>query len=269
MSSGNDQRLKTPFGNGQKQRVVASNCNVYSSNEPDSQIATQALFGESLTVYQFNESLAQVQLDRDRYVGWVDHRCLSATTLEPNVKVAARLAIAYSHPDLKSRPLVSLSYGALARLEEEKEDFGFCAESGWVFRQHYRKLDHYEHDPASVAETYINAPYQWGGRDSRGIDCSGLAQQAFEACNILLPRDTDMQFGFCSNQLEWNDNIDLERNDLIFWKGHVAIVRDKETIIHATAKYMCVVTEPIDSALSRIAESEGLPIGVHRYRIGE
>ena len=42
----------------------------------------------------------------------------------------------------------------------------------------------------------------------------------------------------------------LVRGDLVFWKGHVAIARDGETLIHANAHHMATVIEPIEPAAS-------------------
>lgn len=260
-----DPRLKQPEGIGRKYQVIAEYANVFTSDDADSTIATQVLFGETVMGYRTSANLCQVQLIRDDYVGWVDEAALSETVTEPNSKVTARLAVAYQHPDLKSRPLKSLSLGVLAHIGAWENDFGFCAEAGWIYDDHYTQRDSYCDDPVSVARKFMDAPYQWGGRDSRGIDCSGLVQQAFESCNVLLPRDTDMQFASGKRTLDWTDSIELERNDLVFWKGHVAIVIDKRSMIHASAKHMAVVQESITTAVTRIAVSAGLPVGVIRH----
>jgi hypothetical protein len=44
----------------------------------------------------------------------------------------------------------------------------------------------------------------------------------------------------------------LKRGDLVFWKGHVAIVRDGTSLVHANAHHMAVAIEPITEALARI-----------------
>ena len=44
----------------------------------------------------------------------------------------------------------------------------------------------------------------------------------------------------------------LQRGDLIFWKGHVAIVRDADTIVHANAHHMATVIENTREAIARI-----------------
>jgi cell wall-associated NlpC family hydrolase len=45
---------------------------------------------------------------------------------------------------------------------------------------------------------------------------------------------------------------DLRRGDLVFWKGHVAIARDGETLLHANAHAMAVAIEPVVEAVARI-----------------
>ena len=47
----------------------------------------------------------------------------------------------------------------------------------------------------------------------------------------------------------------LQRGDLVFWEGHVAIVRDRTTLIHANAFHMAVAIEPIAEAIARIRDS--------------
>jgi cell wall-associated NlpC family hydrolase len=44
----------------------------------------------------------------------------------------------------------------------------------------------------------------------------------------------------------------LQRGDLIFWKGHVAIVRDADTMVHANAHHMATVVENTREAIARI-----------------
>ncbi len=50
---------------------------------------------------------------------------------------------------------------------------------------------------------------------------------------------------------------DLHRGDLVFWKGHVAILLDGARIIHANAHHMAVAQEPLREAIKRIRESGG------------
>jgi hypothetical protein len=45
----------------------------------------------------------------------------------------------------------------------------------------------------------------------------------------------------------------VKRGDLIFWPGHVGIMRDEKVMIHASAHVMAVLTEQLDAAIERLA----------------
>jgi len=114
-----------------------------------------------------------------------------------------------------------------------------------------------------VAERFAGAPYLWGGKTALGLDCSGLVQIALAACGIACPRDSDMQEQALGAPVA--DHSDLRRGDLIFWKGHVAIVRDGENLLHANAYHMTVAIEPIADAVIRIGEADSTITSVRRF----
>ena len=102
-----------------------------------------------------------------------------------------------------------------------------------------------------------HVPSYWGGKSVQGLDCSGLVQLAFEACGRPALRDSDMQEATLGEPLLVNDLEGLRRGDLVFWKGHVGIMTDERTLLHANGHHMMVVAEPLDHAVERIARSYG------------
>jgi len=204
------------------------------------------------------------QLKRDRYTGWVNMDALSAPVLPVTHKVSALRTYCFAEPDLKSAPRFMLCLGArVAATGRTVGDWVECSRAGWVHLCHLSKLDVFESDPAGVAARYIETPYLWGARESLGVDCSGLVQQVFEACGVQLPRDSDMQAAWAGEPVSG----DLQRSDLVFWEGHVGILEDAGTLIHANAFHLGVAREPLADAIARIRTVAGDVTCVRRVDI--
>ena len=124
---------------------------------------------------------------------------------------------------------------------------------GYVPAVHLKPIDDNEADFVAVAERFLGTPYLWGGKTALGLDCSGLVQVALTACGMSCPRDSDMQEAALGAAVAVaGRRSGLERGDLVFWKGHVAIVRDRANLLHANAFHMAVAIEPIADAVARI-----------------
>jgi len=255
----NDKRLARPEGNPIAFQVSAGAVPVRETPAPDGRAASFALHGETLDLFREEAGFGLARCRRDHYVGWVDMAALSAPVLTPTHKVSALRTYAFSEADLKSAPHFMLSLGARVAASGRRQGvWVHCEKAGWVHERHLAPLGVFEDDPAGVARRYLEAPYLWGGRESLGLDCSGLVQQAFEACGVLLPRDTDMQAAWT----EKSDTICPEtdkrrRGDVVFWRGHVGILTGPDTLLHANAHHMMVAEEPLSEAIDRIAQTAG------------
>ena len=220
----------------------------------------QLLFGELFDVLEESDGWAFGQARRDGYVGFVD-----AATLDEPVEtthwVSALRTYAFSEPNIKSAPVGLYSMNALVAVEAREGRFARGAGTGWFVEDHLTPIGLGETDHAGVAERFLGAPYQWGGRESLGLDCSGLVQQTLYACAKACPRDSDQQARLGAPA----PGDALERGDLVFWKGHVAIVTGDNAVIHANAHHMMVAREPLDAAIDRIkASGAGQPTAYRR-----
>ncbi len=148
------------------------------------------------------------------------------------------------------------SLNALTAIEATEGRFARGEGTGWFVADHLRPVGVAGGDYVATAQGFLGAPYQWGGRESLGLDCSGLVQQALAATGQAVPRDTDMQLAFFTPITA----EERQRGDLVFWKGHVALLLDADTILHANAHHMAVAIEPLAEAITRIEAAGSGPV---------
>ena len=241
-----------------------------SKPEPDAVMTSQALHGETVYLHREHGDFGFVQCARDHYTGWALMAALSAPADAPTHRVSVLRTYAFSQADLKTPPHYILSLGA--EIVATGEDGGYLKDvrGGWITKKHLAPIDDVETDPAGIAEQFVGAPYLWGGRESLGLDCSGLTVAAYGACGVLLPRDSDMQLAWSGERIEdWDRPGALERGDLVFWKGHVGIMTSDKDVIHANAHHMATAKEPLASAVTRIAKHYGEPQGARRVDLSK
>jgi cell wall-associated NlpC family hydrolase len=216
----------------------------------------QLLFGELFRVLEVKDGFAWGQAARDGYVGFVAEDDLAALGEPATHQVAVQRTYAFAEPSIKARPVGLYSLNALTAIEATDGRFAKGEGTGWFVAAHLAPIGVVLDDYVAVAEGYLGAAYQWGGRESLGLDCSGLVQQAMAACGRAVPRDTDLQFAaFPPIAAE-----ERRRGDMVFWKGHVAVLLDADTILHANAHHMAVAAEPLAEAVARIEAAGSGPV---------
>ena len=156
-----------------------------------------------------------------------------------------------------------VSSWALLKAPSSRGNDRTSATGGWVCAAHLSGLDDFETDYVAVAERFLHTPYLWGGKTSLGIDCSGLVQIALTASGTGSPRDSDMQESAVGKSTSL---AGLQSGDLIFWKGHVAIARGRNSMIHANAFHMAVAVEPVAEGLARIGATGSQVTSVRRLK---
>jgi cell wall-associated NlpC family hydrolase len=234
-------------------RVTAASTPLRATPDDGGEQVDQLIFGERFEVLETQGDLAWGQASRDGYVGWTPTEALSPVLEEPTHRVVALRTFAFAAPAIKSAAFGPLSLNALVAVVEERGALARVEDAGWIARAHLAPIGADFAEPAATAERFVGTPYLWGGRDSLGLDCSGLIQQAFWAAGLACPRDSDQQalMGAAA------DPKALGRGDLVFWRGHVGMMLDATRLIHANAHHMAVAIEPLDGALARIAAAGG------------
>jgi len=244
-------------------------------DQPKGSRTCQLLFGEQFRALDETDYSVFGIREADGYVGWMAKQHLGTPPTSPFLKPALKVTVPRA-PFLEEPNIKTVSNGAHWHVlpfgsrirhrpynETAKEDA--LSASGWMMAHQptshiptarFIRTNHVAplttKDPATVAELFMHTPYLWGGDSAFGIDCSGLVQTALTACGIPCPRDSDMQHAAFPDI----DPATRQRGDLIFWKGHVGMLLDADTLIHANAYHMAVAIEPLAQAITRIGAKE-------------
>jgi len=231
---------------------------------------SQLLAGEQVILYDSEDGWAWVQNAADGYVGYVEAAALDSKLQPASHWVSALRSFVYPEPDMKSVPLDHLPMTAQVTLVAEEAGFGRLAEGGWVYGGHLSPHAVRVADYVATAERFLGTPYLWGGKESLGLDCSGLVQVALAAAGLQVPRDCDHQEATLGNALPWRNGADTPpaRGDLLYSPGHVVIAVGQGRILHATAQAMAVIIEDLAALEARLGAAGGPGITARRRPLG-
>lgn len=248
--------------------VVVAVCVLRHDPQEEAGADTQLLYGENFIVYGERDDWFWGQMSHDDYVGWVRKSHLIAGAAEATHHIMSRGTFLYSKADLKSRPIMKIPMASQLKVIAEAEVRGtkyLETTQGWIIARHARRLDEYASDFVMVGESIMGLTYLWAGRSTFGIDCSGFVQLTMQMAGIAVMRDTDMQEKTIGEEILLADDLSgLQRGDLIFWPGHVGMMRDEKTFLHANGHTMTVFSEPLQEAIERISYLYGRPRAVRR-----
>lgn len=242
------------FTEGEHLRVQQGVVDLLAS--PDAARARQVFLGAGFTVIDRDRGHAFGFADKDGYCGWLPEAALG-TGPAPTHWVASVGTHRYAGPSVRKAEF-ALPMGAQVCVTGQEGAYA-RVEGGYVPASHLRALGDWLTDPVSVAEGFLGTPYLWGGNTRAGLDCSGLVQVAHHACGIAMPGDADLQ-----ESVGQPAEGAFQRGDLLFWKGHVALVVDDQTLLHANGHSMSVAHEGIAACIARVHAAEGLGLRSHR-----
>lgn len=237
--------------------------------DPKAGLDTQLLLGDAVSVFERRDGWAWVQAEADGYVGYVEERGLTSDVAEPTHVVTAPRSFVYPGPDLRFSMVRALSIGSRVTIAGEAETRGtryfVLADGTAMIAGHLKPSGSRAEDYVTVAETFLNTPYLWGGTSGFGIDCSGLVQLSMRMAGRQALRDTSMQETTLGQPLDPGpDYSAVQRGDLVFWKGHVAIMTNATDMIHANGHTMLVSHEGLADAVQRIGYLYGQPTSFRR-----
>lgn len=225
--------------------------------KPNGRRVAQLLYGDLFLTLETRDGYMFGQSVHDGYVGFVREDLLGPAK-DATHWVAAPQTHLYPGPNMRLMTHGALYFGSEVAVDGPEGTWMKLASGSYVPANHLLPMTTRLNDPVAAADLFLGSPYLWGGSSRYGIDCSGLVQLAWRVCGEDCPRDSDMQEAQIGEPLAEGEAP--RRGDLVFWKGHVAIVTEPNRILHANAHHMAVVYEALDAAIARIENAGGGPL---------
>ena len=234
--------------------------NVYKKKNTKSEVVTQLLFGDEFKKIKKNKDWVKIKSINDNYIGYIKYKKFP-TSQKNTHKVSTLNASLYSKPNKKKKLKNKLSFGSKIKVTNKIKNF-YKFDNFWIHKKEIKKIDFQYKDPFKNIKKFLNVKYSWGGKNFNGVDCSGLVQLFLNFNNKFCPRDAKDQIKYFKKNIKLKN---IKKNDLIFWRGHVAIVISKNNLIHAYGPFKKTVIMPIKKTTERIYKTARLKvIGIKR-----
>ena len=234
--------------------------NVYKKNNIRSEVVTQLLYGDTFKKIKKTGTWIKIKNDTDNYKGYIKNNKFPHNQKNTH-KICSLSATLYSKPNSKNKVKKKLSFESKIKVSEKKGDF-YKFDHLWIKKRDLKKINIIQKDHFNSARKFINIKYKWGGKHYSGVDCSGLIQLCLNYNNQFCPRDAKDQIKYFKQKIELKN---IRKNDLIFWKGHVALAISKNKLIHAYGPFKKVIIMPIKKTINKIYKTANLKvIGIRR-----
>lgn len=227
--------------------------NLYKKPSIKSEVVTQMLYGDSFSVSKKTQRWLKIKIKEDNYKGYIRRKNFSHY-MKPTHKVNVLKSKIYNHPNKKK--INELSFGSKIKITNSKKNF--CKFfKGWISKNDIKPITFKQKDFFKKITLFKNIKYKWGGKSFRGIDCSGLVQVCLNFNNIFCPRDAKDQVKYFKRDINLRK---IKKNDILFWKGHVAVALSKKQLIHAYGPLKKTVIMDIDNTINRIKRTAKLKL---------
>ena len=240
---------------------------------------TQLLFGEVCQVLERLPRWTKIRSTMDGQTGWVDFKMVTSIGDEVTGDEAKGIGVVAlpiaAATDMETGEELMLTLGTrlpnyahgtfeilgkkylinptcVSHLEDALQAIGHPA--GY-------RLEGKGEEVCTIAQTLLNAPYLWGGKNAMGIDCSGFTQVVYSVFGVNLLRNAREQI---TQGTPVASLAEAQAGDLAFFDhadrdpkatniSHVGLLLDKQTIIHCSG---CVHVDYIDDMGIHLPDGE-------------
>jgi hypothetical protein len=238
---------------------IYSLINIHKKPSLKSEIVTQMIYGDSFEIMNKQKKWTKIKIKEDNYKGYIKNRKFK-TFIKPSHKIDRLNAKVYKLPN-KKKKIAELTFGSKIKILDKKSNF-FRFEKGWINQKELKPIKYREKDPFKKIKIFKKIKYKWGGKSFLGLDCSALVQIFLNFNSRYCPRDAKDQVKYFKKNIKLKN---IKKNDIIFWKGHVAVALSKKKLIHAYGPMKKTVIMGIDQTIKRIQKTANLKvIGIKR-----
>ncbi len=233
--------------------------NLHKNPTKKSEIVTQMIYGDSFSLTKKTKKWLKVKIKEDNYIGYIENKNFSQY-LKPSHKIAILKAKVYRFPN-KRNEIINLTFGSKIKVLDKKANF-LKFEKGWISSKDVKPLSYKGKNFFNKINIFKNIKYKWGGKSFKGIDCSALVQVFLNFNKKFCPRDAKDQVKYFKKNIKLQK---IKKNDLIFWKGHVAVALSNKKLIHAYGPMKKTVIMGINQTIKKIKQTANLEvIGIKR-----
>ena len=233
--------------------------NLHKKPSVRSEIVTQMIYGESFYISKKNKKWVKIRIKEDGYKGFIKIKNFP-NYFKPTHKISLLKAKIYRLPK-KGSKFNELSFGSKIKVENTKGKF-YKFSKGWIYKDDVKPISFKEKNPFKKISIFRNIKYKWGGKSFKGIDCSALIQVFLNFNNRFCPRDTKDQVKYFKKNISLKN---IKKNDIIYWKGHVAVALSKKKLIHAYGPLKKTLLMDVNKTINRIQKTANLNVlGIKR-----
>ena len=241
--------MKNSFGNN------VPIINLYKKSNFKSKIDTQLLYGDNFKIKKRLKNFSKIKIKKDGYIGFIKNQNFS-DPIKSNFKISVLKARLYNKPNLKNKLKKFLPYDSRINVFERYRKFSKF-DKYWIKNSDIVKINFKNNNIFKHIQIFKNTRYLWGGKSYKGIDCSALVQLCLNQNNKFCPRDSKDQENYFKKRVNFKN---IKKNDIIFWKGHVAVALSKNKLIHAYGPMKKVVVMDIKKTINRIKRTANLDV---------
>ena len=228
--------------------------NLYKRSSSRSEIVTQIIYGEGFKIISRFSKWLKIRIKEDKYIGYIKKKKF-ISCVKPTHKVSVLYAKIYRNPNFKKK-ITKLPYAAKIKIDKVNSKFSKFQNS-WIETQNIKPIKYKTKNFFKDIKNFNGVKYVWGGKTFKGIDCSALIQICLNFNNQACPRDSSQQIKFFKKNIKLKK---IKKNDIIYWKGHVAVALSKKKLIHAYGPKKKTLIMNIPNTIKLIKKTANLKV---------